>query len=94
MGRPLARPRAGGGDGVDPSSLDGAPQRAAFYDSGSEREKPLLVVLHSWSATYLQNIAIPYARFAIENDWVFVHPDFRGEIGGPRRPTRSSRCRT
>ncbi len=65
------------------SSLDGAPQRAAFYDSGSERDKPLLVVLHSWSATYLQNIAIPYARFAIDNDWVFVHPDFRGRN---RRP--------
>lgn len=66
-----------------PSSLDEATQRAVFYDSGSERDKPLLVVLHSWSASYLQNIAIPYARFAIDNDWVFVHPDFRGRN---RRP--------
>lgn len=60
------------------SSGDGSRQRALFYDSGSERAKPLLVVLHSWSSSYLQNIHIPYARFAIENDWVFVHPDFRG----------------
>lgn len=66
-----------------PSSADGSMQRALFYDSGSPRDKPLLVVLHSWSATYLQNIHIPYARFAIDNDWVFVHPDFRGRN---RRP--------
>lgn len=65
------------------SSADGSMQRAAFYDSGSEREKPLLVVLHSWSANYLQNISIPYASFAADNDWVFVHPDFRGRN---RRP--------
>ena len=60
------------------SSADGAPQRALYYDSGSARDKPLLVVLHSWSASYLQNIHIPYARFAVENDWVFVQPNFRG----------------
>lgn len=60
------------------SSVDGARERALFYDSGSERAKPLLVVLHSWSSTHRQNIHIPYARFAIDNDWVFVHPSFRG----------------
>lgn len=60
------------------SSADGSRQRALFYDSGSPRPKPLLVVLHSWSSSYLQNIHIPYAHFAIENDWVFLHPDFRG----------------
>ncbi|MDQ3037622.1 MAG: prolyl oligopeptidase family serine peptidase [Myxococcota bacterium] len=60
------------------STVDGEREPALFYDSGSERAKPLLVVLHSWSADHLQNIHIPYAQFAIENDWVFVHPRFRG----------------
>jgi dienelactone hydrolase len=60
------------------STLDGAREPALFYDSGSEHAKPLLVVLHSWSSTYLQNIHIPYAQFAVENDWVFLHPNFRG----------------
>lgn len=67
-----------------PSSVDGAPQRALVYDSGSERPKPLLVVLHSWSANFLQNAHIPYAEFAVANDWVFVHPDFRGRNRRPQ----------
>jgi predicted esterase len=61
-----------------PSSRDGQKQRAIFYQSGSARRKPLLVALHSWSADYQQNLDIPFAEFAIKNDWVFVHPDFRG----------------
>jgi dipeptidyl aminopeptidase/acylaminoacyl peptidase len=60
------------------SSLDGSQQRALWYDSGSRHARPLLVVLHSWSADYEQNLDIPFAEFAIGNDWVFVHPDFRG----------------
>ncbi|WP_170319766.1 alpha/beta fold hydrolase [Polyangium spumosum] len=68
--------------GVEPvtiqSSADGAAQRAMFYDSGSPGKRPLIVVLHSWSTDWRQNIGIPYAMFARQNDWVFVHPDFRG----------------
>jgi dipeptidyl aminopeptidase/acylaminoacyl peptidase len=60
------------------SSADGRRQRAMWYDSGSKAARPLLVVLHSWSADYKQNLAIPFARFAIENDWAFIHADFRG----------------
>jgi predicted esterase len=60
------------------SSVDGKRQRALWYDSGSKSGRPLLVVLHSWSADYEQNLSIPFARLAIENDWVFIHPDFRG----------------
>lgn len=65
------------------SSVDDAIQRAQFYAPPSSEPRPLLVVLHSWSASYLQNIHIPFAEFAIANDWVFVHPDFRGHN---RRP--------
>jgi predicted esterase len=60
------------------SSTDGKPQRAIWYDSGATRERPLLIALHSWGADYEQNLDIPFAEFAIENDWVFLHPDFRG----------------
>jgi pimeloyl-ACP methyl ester carboxylesterase len=60
------------------SSADGKRQRALWYDSGASERRPLLVVLHSWSANYRQNLSIPFARFAVDNDWVFIAPDFRG----------------
>jgi dipeptidyl aminopeptidase/acylaminoacyl peptidase len=66
-----------------PSTIDGQKQRVLFYDSGSEDPKPLLVVLHSWSADYRQNLDIPFAEFAIANDWAFIHPDFRGPNARP-----------
>ncbi len=55
-------------------------QPAVWYDSGSDRKKPLLLALHSWSEDYQQHFGIPYAVFARKNDWVFIHPDFRGEF--------------
>lgn len=72
-----------------PASADGASQPALFYNSGSEHEKPLLLVLHSWSTDYLQNIDIPLAQFAVANDWVFMHPDFRGQNDGRPETTAS-----
>lgn len=60
------------------SSLDRKAQRAMWYHSGSSGLKPLLVVLHSWSARYDQTLNIPFAEIAIANDWVFIQPDFRG----------------
>ncbi|KKO06658.1 hypothetical protein LCGC14_0064660 [marine sediment metagenome] len=72
-----------------PASADDTSQAALFYDSESERDKPLLLVLHSWSTDYLQNIDIPIARFAVENDWVFMHPDFRGKNDGGTETTAS-----
>lgn len=72
-----------------PSSADDSRQKALFYDSGSSHEKPLLLVLHSWSTNYLQNIDIPLAQFAVSNDWVFMHPDFRGQNDGRAESTAS-----
>ena len=72
-----------------PSSADDSSQAALFYDSGSEQDKPLLLVLHSWSTDYLQNIDIPLAQFAVANDWVFMHPNFRGQNDGNPDSTAS-----
>src|SRR4051794_1230466 len=66
------------------SSLDGDRQKVLWYDSGARHRKPLLVVLHSWSADYQQNLDIPFAEFAIQNDWAFIHPDFRGPNRRPQ----------
>lgn len=65
------------------SSADGKQEPALFYASGSEEEKPLLVVLHSWSSGYEQVIDIPYAQWAKEHDWVFIHPNYRGVFDKP-----------
>jgi pimeloyl-ACP methyl ester carboxylesterase len=72
-----------------PSSADDISQAALFYDSGSEQDKPLLLVLHSWSTDYLQNIDIPLGQFAVANDWVFMHPNFRGQNDGNPDSTAS-----
>ena len=72
-----------------PSSADGSKQKALFYASGSKEQKPLLLVLHSWSTGYLQNIDIPIAQFAEANDWVFMHPNFRGANDGNPDTTAS-----
>lgn len=67
-----------------PSSLDRTKQKALFYTpTTDDSPKPLLVVLHSWSENYLQNIGIPYAIFAERNGWVLIHPDHRGPYRTP-----------
>ncbi|BBI61820.1 hypothetical protein HSBAA_31260 [Vreelandella sulfidaeris] len=71
------------------SSADESSQPALYHNSGSDEEKPLLMVLHSWSIGYLQNIDIPLGEFAVANDWVFIHPDFRGQNDGRPESTAS-----
>jgi len=65
------------------SSQDQTPQPALLYDAGSQTTKPLLVALHTWSGDYLQPMSIPYAEWCIENDWIFIHPNFRGPNNNP-----------
>ncbi|MCD4655680.1 prolyl oligopeptidase family serine peptidase [bacterium] len=61
------------------SSLDLSFQPALFFDPGNATPKPLLVALHTWSSHYDQGGGeVAYARWCIENDWVFIHPHFRG----------------
>ncbi len=71
------------------SSADGAAQKALFYAPQTDQPRPLLVVLHSWSTDYRQNIDIPLARFAVANEWAFMHPDFRGQNDGRPESTAS-----
>ncbi|MEM7393669.1 MAG: alpha/beta fold hydrolase [Verrucomicrobiota bacterium] len=59
-------------------SADRTEQPALYYSSGSDQKKPLLVALHTWSGGYRQTMNVPAARWCVDKDWVFVHPDFRG----------------
>lgn len=59
-----------------PSSADGKTQKAFFYPSQSEAPQPLVVSLHTWSGDYTQKD--PLVAQILENDWNYIHPDFRG----------------
>jgi poly(3-hydroxybutyrate) depolymerase len=68
-----------------PCSADDTLQPAMYYDSGSEKAKPLLVALHPWGGSYdSAAFETPYARWCMEKDWVFMHPHFRGPNGTPQ----------
>ncbi|MGY2001612.1 alpha/beta hydrolase family protein [Blastococcus sp. SYSU DS1024] len=62
-----------------PSTVDDNVQPAFFVpppeDGGAA---PLLVVLHSWSTDWRQTYGIPYARFAQQEGWAMIAPNFRG----------------
>ncbi|MBN1465147.1 right-handed parallel beta-helix repeat-containing protein [candidate division KSB1 bacterium] len=66
------------------SAADSSMQPALYYDSGSSHAKPLLVGLHSWSADYRQEANVPLAKWCLQKDWVFIHPDFRGPNRTPQ----------
>jgi len=45
------------------------------------QKRPLLVALHTWSSTYKQTAngsQTAYARWCINVNWHFIHPNFRG----------------
>lgn len=60
------------------STADGSEQPALWLAPRGDRDRPLLVILHSWSAPYLQHAGIPYAMWAEDNGWAMIAPDFRG----------------
>ncbi len=60
------------------SKADNTEQPALFYNSGSQKKKPLLVGLHTWSSQYKQFDSTPYAKWSIQKDWIFISPNFRG----------------
>ena len=60
------------------STADGEEQPAWWLPPASDRDQPLLVILHSWSASYTQHAGIPLAMWAQENGWAVIAPQFRG----------------
>ena len=62
------------------SSADQSEQPALFYQPSSDKsgKRPLLVALHTWSGNYKQAGGNTYARWCIDQGWVFIHPNFRG----------------
>lgn len=60
------------------STADESDQPALWLAPEGDGDQPLLVILHSSSAEYLQHAGIPYAMFADENGWAVIAPQFRG----------------
>ena len=66
------------------SAADNTQQPMMFYSPQRNEPRPLLVGLHSWSETYQQRESVIYAEWAIANDWIFIHPNFRGANTKPQ----------
>jgi dienelactone hydrolase len=66
------------------SAADNTRQPMMFYKPQVDTPRPLLVALHSWSNNYRQKESAIYAEWCIANDWVFIHPNFRGENNKPQ----------
>ena len=61
------------------ASIDASQQPMLIYTAQAKEKRPLLVGLHTWSGGYEQaGGEAVYARWCMENDWHFIHPDFRG----------------
>lgn len=65
------------------SAADNTRQPMMFYKPQRDEPRPLLVALHSWSNNFRQKESVIYAEWCIANDWIFIHPNFRG---ANRRP--------
>lgn len=65
-----------------PSRLDGEIQKAYYYPTSKSSPKPLIISLHTWSGDYTQKD--PLIEEVLENDWNYIHPDFRGKNNSPK----------
>lgn len=66
------------------SSADNTRQPMMFYKPQRDEPRPLLVALHSWSEDYRQAESVIYSEWCIANDWIFIHPNFRGANTRPQ----------
>lgn len=64
-----------------PSSLDGKDQAAYFYRAKSDRPRPLIISLHTWSGNYEQKDTLSW--MCVQQDYNYIHPDFRGVNNQP-----------
>ena len=58
------------------SNKDKSLQKAYFYKTSSDKPKPLVVSLHTWSGKY--DIYDGLANLCLQKDINYIHPDFRG----------------
>ena len=67
------------------STLDGQSQPVRYWIPESATKEPtvLFVFLHSWSSDYKQ-ANDKWLRAAIEQGWIFLHPNFRGANRTPQ----------
>lgn len=65
-----------------PCPADQSEQPALFWapeKNDPQNPVPLLVALHTWSGDYRQaGGEVKYAEWCQQQDWVFIHPNFRG----------------
>ncbi len=59
-------------------------QQPAYWLPSDGAKRPLLVVLHSWSSNYNQQLNVSFTRWADTNDWAMIAPDFRGANDDPQ----------
>ena len=62
------------------STMDGKIQPAYFYSS-KDKQRPLIVSLHTWSGGYEQKDTLSWA--CIAKDYNYIHPHFRGPNNNP-----------
>ncbi|WP_461534231.1 alpha/beta hydrolase family protein [Sinomicrobium sp.] len=58
------------------STKDNSLQKSYFYKSQSDKPRPLVVSLHTWSGDYTQRDDL--AKMCVAQDLNYIHPDFRG----------------
>lgn len=68
------------------SSLDQSPQLALTWSPEmDDRERPLLVGLHTWGGNHLQaSNGRTYMQWCMDRGWHFVYPNFRGPNKTPQ----------
>lgn len=66
-----------------PSSLDDENQSAYYYAPDNSQKRPLIVSLHTWAGTYKQPDPV-ISKECVNNDWYYIHPDFRGVNNTPQ----------
>jgi poly(3-hydroxybutyrate) depolymerase len=66
------------------STLDGNLQVFYYYKSNDKKPKPLIVQLHSWSYTAESLQTIGLDTVAINNNYNYIFPNFRGVNNHPK----------
>jgi pimeloyl-ACP methyl ester carboxylesterase len=66
------------------ASVDKSQQPMLVYTPPTKGKRPLLVGLHTWSGDYKQaGGQVAYARWCMDREWYFIHPNFRGPNSTP-----------